>query len=80
MPAGGRMKNLQIGLDRGYDAGAVQRLGKVLYDLDESLKGIYPSVELTASCEAFRRAMRDIDANVRRMSRPPGKASLLTPP
>ena len=74
------MKNLQIGADLGYDGGAVQRLGKVLCDLDESLKGIYPSVELTASCEAFRRAMRDIDANVRRMSRPPGEASLLTPP
>ncbi len=64
------MKNIQIGVDRVYVGGAGQSLRKVLYDLDESLKGIYQSAELMASCEAFRRAMRDINENVRQMNKP----------
>jgi hypothetical protein len=70
MPAGGRMKNTQIGMDRGYEGGAGQNLRKVLRDLDDSLKGIYQSAELTASCETFRRAIRDINENVRQMNKP----------
>lgn len=69
MPAGGRMKNTQIGVERGYEGGAGS-LRRVLCDLDESLKGIFRSAEMTASCEAFRQAMRDIDENVRRMNKP----------
>jgi hypothetical protein len=72
MPADARMKNTQIGMDRSCEGSAGQSLRKVLDDLDESLKGIFQSAEMTASCEAFRRAMQDIDENVRRMSKPRG--------
>lgn len=63
------MKDAHIGGDRDCEGSAGQSLRKVLYDLDESLKGIFQSAEVTASCEAFRRSMQDIDENVRRLSK-----------
>jgi hypothetical protein len=53
-------------------ASASLRLRKVLDNLGERLNAEAPSAEMMASFEAFGRAMRDIDENVRRM----GAASL----
>jgi hypothetical protein len=71
MFVGCAMRDDQYCLDRGRDGNVnvSQRLAQVLDDLDERLNVRVPSAEMAASFEAFGRAMRDIDENVRQISR-----------